>query len=122
MRNLFLGLGILLAANSFAEAPGVLILPSEMGTLAKRDLGTQTLGTVYVELATSLTNKSKVCIVNGGTAAILGDTLATSCSSATDRFAVPSGGNACFDANKVKGKICIRYTPYSSTTIYGITW
>lgn len=118
---------LLLAAPVFGA--GVSLMPSDMRTLVTLDMSsailTSSFGGANSSFVTSLSGKSNVCIINGGTTAILGSTNSTSCSAGTSaNFAVPGSGSICLERVSLKGAVCLKTESgtIGSGKIYGMFW
>lgn len=83
-------------------------------TLYSKDLSSTNLPATYGAaantFASSLSGKENVCIVNGsGTKIYAVASAAANCTGAsTDHYAVPGGGNACFERVRLNTNFCLR--------------
>ena len=123
-------IGILGFALPVLASTGVVSIPSDMRTLVSLDMAssvlTDSFGGVNAAFVTSLSGKSNICIVNGGTTAILGSVNSTTCTAGTSaNFMVPaSGGSLCLERVSLKGAVCLKTESgtLGANKIYGMFW
>ncbi len=87
--------------------------PPKDPTIATKDLSSVNLPATYGAAAneyfTDALGKLNICVINGASTKIYGTTSATStCTSGTNKFAIPANGSVCIEFVKLLKYVCLR--------------